>query len=161
MAKDVKDALVVKGENMDEQIERSSALLKKVSESELAKRGFSNVTHIKLEEGDGIAGTYLGPGPNLELKNHDEETGEVKYLQTWMVQPEGAKEAGLNVVFRVQGTHQLNVFFSGCLPGFEIGAFCLGRKQIGPRQVMTYRTWTNEVTAAKIRAQHATTPANA
>lgn len=127
---------------MSEKQKNETALVKQsiaamqASAQELAKQGYTSTIFHKLEEGESIAGLFVGAGPEQEII--DENSGEVRYLPTWLIQsPDGA------VTVRMNGSYGLNQFFRGLTPGNTLVAIKhKGQRNLKTRRVNDYETWS-------------------
>ena len=133
-----------------------SVALSKLNSAEFAKemvsRGFGTEQYYKMQEGDKLLGIYLGPGADAEMR--PDENGEIKFLKTWRINPidiETRKSFGITV--RLQGSHELNQFFSELPAGTVFGLENAGKVQIGLRQVTKYNKFVDEGSRAKAIAE--------
>lgn len=99
------------------------------SGAELAAQGFKFVHDLKLADGEGIRGTFRGPGAPREMV--DDKDGTVRAVPTFLI------EKG-NVTYSIMAGVKLARLLGEVKPGAEVAVVRLGDVPIkGGKQRMT------------------------
>lgn len=136
------NTLSTKDDNLKLEQNKPENFTKAFDSETLFEQGFATEITVAPKVGDGFTGLYLGPGPDIEKT--DEESGEVTFLKTWLVQAISGLDTSsgkptyqiAKVKARVIGSYNLNQFLMGVTPGNTIVA-CrfISKEQVGARQV--------------------------